>query len=617
MASEGSQIEIPSKGIISFLERNLILTEGVHSGECIKFENSPWMIEPLEALDDDNYSKVTILKAAGCGGTYIAEGFIAASMATRGGRTVGYQIWTKQKAQRMASRIMKKLDAIPAFQRRIPLKNQYAKGKTEINFEFPPSAFFIQEASETAAQSDRIDYVICDEPWLYPQGRLAEFDKRTEGALPFFKHVRVSTAPRDETQDMAIEYFEGSQREYNLRCFKCDQLFFPTLTRRSVKDYGMQVIQFPEEGTRGYRADNVKMVCPSCHAEFKPKLFERRKLLEGAEYVSANINAPKWNYSCRFNAWIPWFVDWRQLVDEYLRSVDLARAGDISQLSDYFMKREADYLSAPTADNSEVFVSGDYELIQSVNPSTLQPFWHADKFEDSNRYVGVDVQMGHFWMTVIDVKEGGDMRLVWAGRLGTWEDIRLMLKHFKVDSYRVGVDIRYGRGGEVHKEVAGNGWYAMQGEDRDDGYPWSWDDVNDDGDDINGIDYLPYGQVLNVQVPTKQKFAIDDERFCKVIPWSHKRIFDHYWELTRGRTETYFGLPGNIDKLNEALWKKSEYVLEQLDSIRFFDQIQSQARKLKLAPRKMWQKKTGGAQDHLCDCFAMALAIAHIDGCFA
>lgn len=620
MVGKDEQITLPKKDIIGFLERNLHLTEGVHAGELIQFKNSPWMIHPLKAMDNDNYSKVTVLKAAGCGGTYIAEAAIAWCMTNMGARTVGYQIWTAQKAARMGTRIMQKLDTIPAFVRRVPKRDIYAKGKKEITFNWPPSKLFIQEASETAAQSDRMDWVLCDEPWMYPPGRLAEFDKRTEGVSPFYKHGRISTAPRDEGQDMATEYSEGKQFEFFLCCPKCHELFFPTITRRSMQDYGMEVIQFPKEGGRALRASKIKMVCPHCSAEFKNEQHARRALLEGADYVCANPGAPDWNYSCRFNAWVPWFVDWAQLADEYMRGTELARAGDLAQLSDFFMKREATYLGTPTADNSEIVVTGDYLLTEGINPSTLESFWHSGPWETEGdeevmRYCGIDVQLDHFWMLVLEAK-GTDIRMVWAGRVDAWEDLQLLVNFFKVDAWRTGVDISYGRGGEVHNEIALRGWYGFKGMDRDEGFPWQWEDEDEDGEPISGQDFLPYSQVESLQIPTRERMSPDAERYVNCISFSRKRIHDHLWELTRGRTETYFGLPDNIEKLNEAIPKKSQWVLEQMDALRFYDVVQTDARKVRLKPRKLWAKKTQSSQDHLADAYAMALTLMHVDGVF-
>lgn len=613
-----------SKDIVPYLEATLRLTEGAYRGECIKFKNSPWMIRPLLKWEDDRIQRVTILKGTGCGGTYVAEGGAAYKANVRPSN-IGYQIWTKPKAQRIGRRLNNKLDLMPEFQRRQSSKN-HARRKLEHEFTWPPTNLYIQEASETAAQTDRLEDVILDEPWLYPAGRMSEFWKRTNGAMPYFKHVAVSSAPRSPTHELALEWDEGCQDEYHLACIGCHGLFIPVTGDESELRYQMHVIQW-EKGNLGHIQSTAKIVCPHCTKEYPDIPNLRRELLEGAQYQPSNPGAPLKYYSCRWNSWVAWFVPYADLVSEYYAGRAAAKRGDASKLEDFQIKREARPWQGADVNARKLFITGDYELmevdhpVQSENVETKMiwraPDWDLEQDAEEGyrygRFAGVDVQQSWLWVWIIQATLSGEQRLLWCGRVRTWAELLVILEFLEVPPWQVGVDMGYERGIEVPRQIIANGWTALRGQSdpENDGFIHNYED-----DDVKGSERLAYSEPVEWDISARRSFKEGDPRQITVRNWSHRRVMDALWNLRNGDGE-YWGMPTNYEYLEDRSWTEQEKISNQLDSTRFVrksKQTDSNANLKDESIPMIWQKKASHVRDDLWDCASMVIVLMMMQG---
>jgi hypothetical protein len=92
------------------------------------------------------------------------------------------------------------------------------------------------------------------------------------------------------------------------------------------------------------------------------------------------------------------------------------------------------------------------------------------------RFLTADVQQGHFWVVIRAWKVGGDSRLLWEGRLETWENIRYLQERYGIENRFVFIDCGY-KPEEVAKQCFAaakpgdtNRWNMLRGEDARDGY---------------------------------------------------------------------------------------------------------------------------------------------------
>ncbi len=618
-----------TKAIVPYLETHLRLTEGVHRGETIQFKNSPWMIKPLQMWDDDERQKVLILKGTGCGGTYVAEGGAAYKTNVRP-VNVGYQIWTKPKAARIGKRLFNKLERMPDYQRRKASKG-YSTRKQEAEFTWPPTALYVQEASETAAQTDRLDDVINDEPWLYPQGRCSEFYKRTNGAMPYHKHVGVSSAPRTPEHEYYVDWLEGCQDEFHLCCPKCSQLFIPITGEESKKRYSMHVVQWDDEGSKEHQVSSCRLVCPSCSAEYRDEPRIRRDLLEGSDYIPNNPGAPRRFYSCRWNSWVAWFIPFADLLGEYLTAIEVAGRGDTAKMEDFVIKREARAWQGIALNERKLNITGDYELVESPHPvpatkntGGTNAIWHAPEWDEEEidekgyglmRFAGIDVQKEILWCWIAQGAVGGKQRLMWCGKLRTWPEVEAILEFFRVPPWQTGCDIGYTRGCEVPITIIQNGWIALRGADdaNNDGFVHEWEEGDETG--TERLSYTPEPTPWDMSHFSGYESGMPEH--IDVYSWSHRRIMDHLWNLRNG-DGTYWGLPSNIEILEDDMtWTESEKICKQLDSTRFLrasPRTNANANK-KLVPF-LWQKRASHLRDDLWDCASMCLTLMHMQRFF-
>ena len=606
-----------TKDIVPYIERSMRLTEGTHRGELIDFKNSPWMRKPLRKWQDDRVQKVFIIKATGTGGTYVAE---AGTMWVNNiaPNSLGYQVWTKPKARRLAARLYGKLEYSDQFHRRLPLSSRARIG-LDIHHTWPFSNLFVQEASESAAQSDRLDTVVCDEPWLYPPGRLEEFWDRTDGASLYDKHVGCSSAPRSDAHEYWDGWAEGDQDEYHASCAseKCGELFLPTIGAESKARYDAYTIQWDPDGYLNYQASTAVIVCPHCGYRHPNKLRSKKALIEGSDYKANNDHADIRHYSCRWNAWIAPWTDYAAMTKKFLEALAALRVGDNSLMMDYVIKREARVYSGVEIEGKKIKITGDYQIESS--PSPLDPehyeIWHAPKWEpEVDRFMTVDVQQAHFWTVAVQTSLTG-LRTLYIGKVSTWGDIETIREFLNIKPHHTGVDIRYNPDGDTLRHIAELGYIGLMGEDRDSGYVHTWEE----SDEEKGRDHHPFSPEETWSVPTRVALAEENERFARVYKWSHRQIMDHLWNMRNG-DGSYFGLPSNLEEWQHGPgnrdWLKGEAILSQLDSTRFMEVIDTEKGRSRIKPRKMWRKKTSKSQDHIWDGFSMCLTLMWIEGYF-
>ena len=306
--------------ILAFTEKYFLIPDGQHKGEPLLIRDVPWFKKPLEKIEDDRVRIVTVYKATGAGGTTIGE-IGCAHRAIKRPSNILWNTHIKEKVDESATRLLAdqfdNIDLITARYR----DNRYDRDRIAgRRFAFPPFRVEVQAANKSNAQSTRADCLFNDELWKWSPGIYEEMCQRTTGDFPYRKIVNLTSAAEDPGQAAALAFNEGDQDDYHLSCPKCGNLVLLTVGRESRRRYnGEHILQWDTEGSHEYQASTVRMICPYCGKETKNTPKNRRLLLEGADYVRANHENGIEVYSCRFNAFVPWFEAWETTIFKWLK----------------------------------------------------------------------------------------------------------------------------------------------------------------------------------------------------------------------------------------------------------------------------------------------------------
>lgn len=315
---------------------------------------------------------------------------------------------------------------------------------------------FIGSNSEGKLQSKPRRWLMLDEVRNWPAGALPMVLKRTR-AFWNARRVIIST-PDMEHDAVHQEFLKGDQRHYYCAC--------PTCGHR-------QVLRWPQmrwdenDATRpkgiwdfDELAKTIHYLCenPECA---QPKMADhptiRRSLAANGEWRAHNPSAPKNRRSYTWNAMLPPWVRWRDLVEEFIDAKKALDWGDHEPLKTFMNESMGEVWENRMKYGEETFLQDrmvDYHL---------KTDWELEK----TRIFAVDVQKDHFRYVCRAFGAGGVNRLVDYGSLRTWEDVSAMAAELHVDPHNVVIDAAH-RSTEVYKQVSASGyqWKAFWGDER-------------------------------------------------------------------------------------------------------------------------------------------------------
>lgn len=351
-------------------------------------------------------------------------------------------------------RLMPSLRACPPVAVRIPQSNRLAKSR---EIYFPGMTLeVVGSNAPSKLQSKPRRWLLLDEVRNWPAGALPMVLKRTR-TFWNARQVIVST-PGSEHDAVHQQYLLGNQYVWHIECPKCgkqhslDWEYMKWDVNEDTKPDG----QYDFDKL----AKSIRLECPFCAHETHDTPFERRKLTKG-EWVSMNPTAPESKKSYTWNAMLPTWVRWRDLVEEFLSSKKALSWGDPEPLKTFITES----LGQPWEDrlkyNDKDWLlqrRSDYKLLDRP-PSEFRKFLSAD------------VQKDRLYYVCRAFGPNGESRLFDCGDVPDFEDLREKTKELGVDPDDVIIDSGY-RTSAVYNEVMrmDYAWKPAKGEDRENGY---------------------------------------------------------------------------------------------------------------------------------------------------
>jgi len=314
---------------IQWMERHVVVP---HSDRNSQFDakTAPWMNEPILEIGKDANDEIIIAAPTGSGKTTLFESLLCWIVAENPGPTLVTGQTDKTAKQWAESRLAPMFDAVDAVRRLYP-QDRHAKRKTEILFRHMP--LFIGGANLTSLQEKSIRWCIGDEVWRWEPGMVGELRRRTHDRWNA-RVILVSQGGEQgddfhEAQDMAeLRVFSWQCRCGAVKPWQWEDIQYQhTVSREGVTDWDAT-------------AASVRMVCPTCKAEYTDDPRTRRALSSCSRYVTSRAGAPG-KIAFQYPATAVWWIPWSTLAIEWIKANEEAKRGDTTLLRQFMQKRLA------------------------------------------------------------------------------------------------------------------------------------------------------------------------------------------------------------------------------------------------------------------------------------
>jgi hypothetical protein len=339
--------------------------------------------------------------------------------------------------------------------------------------------------STSSLDSTPYRYLFLDEARTYPAGVLQRVDKRTRSFTHNHRKFIFST-PDKEGDELDLAFNGGNQQHWNIagpfeNCKHEQPLTFKLKPdQKGGIGWVANEETLAEDGTPRYDKllPTVYWECAECGQHMDGASIEaykpwRKAISRHGIWKAQNLNAPSDYKSYHWNAFVPFWTDWRKAVREYLEALKAAKWGNWEPLKEFYQQTLgmswSDRMMTLGEEETIMTRQQDY-LPEQVEPPA--PRTGSNQAYQSLRFMTVDVQAKggrHFYFVIRQWWRGGASKLIAAGKAWSYEEIREYQTQWKVPAPCVIFDSGYATT-EVYSQVlqSGRQWKAYKGEDKDD-----------------------------------------------------------------------------------------------------------------------------------------------------
>lgn len=391
-----------------------------------KSDVSPWVRPIMETFADPEVSQLTIMCSAQSAKTQTLICLMTWALSQEPAPAMWVTSNGSEASYFMKTRMTPTIQNCAPLARQL-LPNQYALTTEQANF-LNASLMVTGAVSPSKLQSKPVRWLFLDEVRNYPEGALEMVQKRTR-AYWNSKQIIVST-PDMENDGIHRSFLEGNQYTYHYECPKCGDMIPLMWGDLKWSD------ECKQDGVYDFDklSDTIHLVCTSCKHELYDKPDVRDQIANKGEFIALNPLAPSSKISYYWNALLPPWVKWRDLVEEFLSATTAIKNGNAQPLKDFINESAGEPWK-------ETMTSVDDDTIDHRRGDyTMGDEW-ADEF---TRFMAVDVQGGgglHYWYCIrAFAKEGASSRLIAYGKAYSETELLEIAVEHKIPAVRCIID---------------------------------------------------------------------------------------------------------------------------------------------------------------------------------
>jgi hypothetical protein len=381
----------------------------------------------LDAFKDPRVKEIANVAVTGFGKTTIFEVCGSYTVAQDPGDMLMLGQNDKLVKDWMESRFLKVLRRSPWTRDFIPTGRDRADAK-KTSIIFRHMALFTGGANESNTQEKSMRYCFGDEVWQWKHGIIGEFLKRHHNRLN--RKMLLQSQGGNEGTEWHEFCRNGKWYDGHHQCPSCKEwspVQMKNLKREIIRDESGEY-HWPEIFA------SVRYVCPSCEEEFPDTDSNRRQWAKCKPVWNGNKHFPdRVTYSWTFMT--VWTKTWAEIMKLWILANDQAKRGNLEPLRQFVNKDLGQFWEEPT----------DTPALQSGGePYAKLNFHEGEKWEGEHfRYMKIDVQKGHFWAVIRACKIGGASRLLWEGKVDTWQTLFALQDRYGIENKSVAIDGAY------------------------------------------------------------------------------------------------------------------------------------------------------------------------------
>lgn len=412
----------------------------------------------FDSLADDHVRQVLVRKPLRGGGTLIGDIWHGWTRANDPGPAMMILQSDEMAQDHFQDRLKQMLQRSPVLAALLPTGRHTV---TDFHIKWPDGLpIYISGPGINNLQTKGIRYISMDECWLLKPGVIGE----AEGRLGDFLKVGLSkllliSQGSIEGDDFDRRDQESSREEWTVQCLGCGGYFAPRWTHKGDVLRGMRWDEHKDD--RGQWnvnkcLDSVRYECPLCGHPHADGARLKSEWNRTGQYKITNPNAPRTKRSFHWTGTIDW--PWAQLVEFYLNARNAYHQGIIEPLIQFFQKYMAEAKSERTMLDDAVSLR-KAAVEQNGDPTDFIRVLCNDRQSE-----------GLYWSCAFAIRETGDLRLMWYGKLYGNAAVKAKADELKADNVMIdsgfeakGVGGVYALCAKHHSET--QRWIAVKGSD--------------------------------------------------------------------------------------------------------------------------------------------------------
>lgn len=404
---------------------------------------TPWMNEPLDQLANPECTELILLAPTGSGKTTMMEAALAYIVAEDPGPTLIVGQTNKTIEEWFETRLMHTFRNTAETRDLVPTGKHRHKSRKDAII-FPHMSLYSTGANISGTQARSMRRVICDEPWTYKAGIIRQAEARLHD-----RHNRqfvLVSQGGTIGDDWHEKWMQTNQKERHYCCPKC----------QTEQIYSWSNLRYDEiQGDDVASSKTGRIVCINGDCDFiiTENAELRRRLSMNARYIQTTTGVDG-SFGYRFHMLENWQVPIARLVLERIKAMREVARGNLELLKSLVQKRFADFWNDQQEDERPALTGGGYSIKDYANGE----IWENEHV----RFMTIDRQMDHFWVVIRAWAIDGCSRLLFFGKVDTWDRLREIQAQYKVDNVKTQVDSGY-QTYEVYGRCAEYGWLALRG----------------------------------------------------------------------------------------------------------------------------------------------------------
>jgi phage terminase large subunit GpA-like protein len=316
---------------------------------------------------------------------------------------------------------------------------------TALEMHFVSAPLILTGAGSPSKVSGKpIRYLFLDEEKDMRKGAVAKALKRVRSKWDS-KVWRMST-PKWEDDSIDRAFLEGDQRYWHVECPSC----------REAHPLDFDSMHYEAEGLA---IKDIWYECPNpaCEHQWRDVPRDRHWLNSKGTWIPHNLEADPGERSWTWNAILPIWVSWRDIILEWIKACAASEIGDKEPLAVFWNEtacRPGSYRD----------VKAEKELVRLSGIYSVKDYAEKGVRIDNEylRFATVDRGKGHYWLLIRAWRPDGTSRLLYYESIGTYEKLRETILNYEVNPHLVFCDAGYEKTA-VLKECCENGWIAVHG----------------------------------------------------------------------------------------------------------------------------------------------------------